>query len=220
MKKWSIFFGIFVCLVLFATVHCKSPATSEAAEPFIAAESDSSSSGSSGTGSGGGGGSSGGTASTLGSFIIKMKDKPVADADQVWVTISNIIVHMASPDNFIEVYNLEQDIELLELKDNPVPIVTADLEAGHYNQIHMNVVEGSIVFLEDDGQGGFVEADHDLKIPSSEIKIPVQFYIKAGGETQITLDFDAEESIKITKQGKKDSYKLRPVIKIVGVRYQ
>jgi len=36
---------------------------------------------------------------------------------------------------------------------------------------------------------------------------------------KILLDFDAEDSIKVTKQGKKDSYKLRPVIKVVSVSY-
>jgi len=149
-----------------------------------------------------------------------MKDKPVTDADQVWVKISSIVVHMADPDDFIEVSDVEQDFDLLELKNNPVPIVSADLEAGHYNQIRMNVVEGSIVFLEDDGEDGLVEVPYDLKIPSNEIKIPIQFHIEASGGTQIILDFDAEKSIKVTKQGKKDSYKLRPVIKVVGVNYQ
>jgi hypothetical protein len=209
MKKWGVFFSIFVCLVLIFTINCKSPATSEAASPFVAAEKDSDSA--SNTGS---------TTTTLGSLTIKMKDKPVTDADQVWVKISSIVVHMADPDEFIEVSDVEQDFDLLELINNPVPIVSADLEAGHYNQIRMNVIEGSIVFLEDDGLGGLVEVPYDLKIPSNEIKIPVQFYIEASGETELILDFDAEKSIHITKQGKKDSYKLRPVIKVVGVNYQ
>jgi translation initiation factor IF-2 len=84
-----------------------------------------------------------------------MKDKPVTDADQVWVTISNILVHMADPDEFIEVSDVEQEFELLELKNNPVPIVTAALDAGHYNQIRMNVVEGNIVFLDTPGHEAF-----------------------------------------------------------------
>jgi hypothetical protein len=149
-----------------------------------------------------------------------MKDKPVADADQVWVTISNIVVHQADPGQFIAIPDFEEKYDLLELKNNPVPIVTAELEAGYYNQIRMDVVEGSIVFLEDDGQGLLVEVPYDLKIPSSEIKIPVEFNIEASGETQLILDFDAEESIHVTQQGNKDSYKLRPVIKVVGVSYQ
>lgn len=127
---------------------------------------------------------------------------------------------MADPDEFIEVSDVEQTFDLLELKNNPTAIVTADLAAGHYNQIRMDVVSGSIVFFEDDGQGGFVEVSYDLKIPSDEIKIPVQFTIEENGETEIILDFDAEKSIKVTEQGNKDSYKLRPVINVVSVSFQ
>ncbi|MEE9501340.1 MAG: DUF4382 domain-containing protein [Candidatus Aminicenantaceae bacterium] len=222
MKKWGILISVFVCLVLFFAINCKSPATSETVSPLIAAESESESSSDTGstTGSGGGGDSSGETTTTFGSLIIKMKDKPVEDAEHVWVTISNIVVHMADPDEFIEVSDVEQPFDLLALKNNPVPIVSYNLEAGHYNQIRMDVVEGSIVFLEDDGLGFFVEVPYNLKIPSNEIKIPVQFYIAENDITEITLDFDAEKSIKVTQQGKKDSYKLRPVIKVVGVSYQ
>lgn len=220
MKKWGFLFVIFVFMVFVFAINCKSPATSEAADPFIAADAGSDSNVNADTGENGGNeGNSGDTTTALGSLTIMMKDKPVT-ADQVWVTISNIVVHMADPDEFIEVSNEEQEFDLMDLQINPVPIVSADLEAGHYNQIRMDVVEGKIVFLEDDGEGGFVEDPHDLKIPSNEIKIPVQFYIENGGETQIILDFDAEKSIHVTKQGKKDSYKLRPVIKVLGVRYE
>jgi hypothetical protein len=216
MRKWGVIIGVFLCLIVFFTVRCNSPASSDAAAPFIAGKSNSGSN----SGSGGSGNSSGGTTAALGSLTIMMKDKPVQDADQIWVKISNIVVHMADPLEFIEVSSTEQSFDLLELKNNPTALVSADLEAGHYNQIHMDVVEGSIVFHEDNGQGGFNVLTYDLKIPSNEIKMTVQFYIEQSGQAEITLDFDAEESIKVTQQGKKDSYKLRPVIKVVGVSYQ
>jgi len=218
MKKWGILFGIFICLILFFSVDCKSPATSEADFPLIAAESESSSS--SQSGSGGGGDSSGDTTTTFGSLKIMLKDKPVEDAEHVWVTISNIVVHMADPDEFIEISNEEKEFDLLLLKNNPGILNVTQLEVGHYNQIRADVVEGSIVFHEDDGQGDFNIATYDLKIPSNEIKVPVQFYIEENGTTEIILDFDAEKSIKVTQQGNKDSYKLRPVINAVGVSYQ
>ncbi len=218
MKKWGILISVFVCLVLFFAVNCKSPATSEADFPLIATESGSSSS--SQSSSGGGGESSGETTTTFGSLKIMLKDKPVEDAEHVWVTISNIVVHMADPDEFIEISNEEKEFDLLLLKNNPGILNVTQLEVGHYNQIRVDVVEGSIVFHEDDGQGDFIIATYDLKIPSNEIKIPVQFYIEENDTTKIILDFDAEKSIKVTQQGKKDSYKLRPVIKVVGVSYQ
>ena len=223
MKKWGILFGVFVILVLVFAINCKSPASSQAAEPFIAADAGSNSGSSSGNTAGSGGGSegtSGETATTLGSLIIKMKDKPVTDADQVWVTISSIQVHFADEDEFIELPYDEFDYDLLVLKDQPAILNVAFLEAGHYNQIRVVVTDGWIVFLEDDGQGGLDPAIYDLKIPSGKIKIPVQFHIEAGGTTELVLDFDAEDSIKLTKRGNKDSYIMRPVIKVVGVSYE
>jgi hypothetical protein len=127
---------------------------------------------------------------------------------------------MADPDEFIEISNGEKKFDLLLLKNNPGILNVTQLEVGHYNQIRMDVVSGSIVFHEDDGQGGFNIATYDLKISSNEIKIPVQFYIEENDTTKIILDFDAEKSIKVIQQGKKESYKLRPVIKVVGMSYQ
>jgi hypothetical protein len=217
MKKWTVLFGVFVILVLVFAINCKSPASSEAASPFMAADSGSGSSSSSNTGSGGG--SSGDTTTTLGSLTIMLKDKPVADADQVLVTISSISVHNADTDEFVEIPFASREYDLYRLKDNPAILKVATLEPGNYNQVRVEVTDGRIVFLEDTGELEPVEMSYDMKIPSGKIKIPVHFSIQEGGMTHILLDFDAGESIKVTKRGNKDSYILRPVIKVVDVIY-
>jgi len=219
MKKWGILVSVFVCLILFFAVNCKSPATSEAASPFIAADSGSNSDSGSTTGSGGGGDSSDET-TTFGTLVLKMKDKPVEDADQVWVTISSIKVHNADDDEFVELFNGSFYYDLMVLKIQEATLNVAKLKVGHYNQIRVAVTAGHIVFLEDNGEGGFNKEKYDFKIPSSEIKIPVQFQIEAGSKTIMVLDFDAGESIKVTKRGNKDSYILHPVIKVVSVDFQ
>jgi hypothetical protein len=215
MRKWGIFFGFFVCLALIFALHCKSPASSEQALPAGLSESETGST--SNSGSSGNGGSSGG--SSVGTLTILMKDKPVEEALHILVTINSIKVHSADTGEFIEVSNFIPDIDLIDLKNNAASLAEAMLAAGHYNQIRMDVVEGSIVFQEDNGEGGFDKVPYDLKIPSNEIKIPVQFYMQENATVRIFLDFDAEKSIKVTKQGKKDSYILRPVIKVMGVNY-
>ncbi len=217
MKKWNIMIGAFLCSALLVSIHCKSPETSEVDVPYMTGQSETGSN--SQAGSGGSGDSSGGSISALGTLVVKMKDKPVEDADQVWVTISSIKVHYADNDEWFELFNGSFDYDLLELKDNPATLDKSLLPAGHYNQIRVEVTEGWIVFLEDDGQGGFVEANYDLKIPSGKIKIPVQFHIEEDGMTLLILDFDAAESIKVTKRGNKDSYILHPVIKVEGVSF-
>lgn len=210
MKKWGIFLGLFVCLVLVFAINCKSPASSEAASPFVAEEADSSSSSTSGTGSSGG----------VGTLTIKMTDNPVKDAEEVWVTISSIQVHYADEDEFIGLPYDEFNYDLLKLKDQPAILNVASLEAGHYNQIRMEVTKGWIIFPDDDEEEALESEPPDMKIPSSKIKIPVQFHIEAGSATQLVLDFDVEESIKVKKRGNKDSYIMSPVIKVVKVSYK
>ena len=108
-------------------------------------------------------------------------------------------------------YNAKRE-RLLELKNNPAPIAETELEAGFYNQIRLSVISGRVIVNEDEG-----EAENELKITSSDIKIPVHFEVEQDGLVQIILDFDAEKSIKVTKKGKKESYNLHPVIKVLGV---
>lgn len=197
MKKWNILVGVFVCLVLIFAINCKSPATSEASLPASASESDSS----------------------VGTLQLMLKDNPVEEAAEILVTIDKIRVHKASPENFIIVLEEElPPVNLLALQDTPLTIVDGELGAGHYNQIRMRVVAGTIVFMEDEEPKGY-----EMKIPNDEIKIPVQFKIEENATLQIILDFDAIESIKVTKQGKgkkegEDTYTMRPVIKVEGMK--
>jgi hypothetical protein len=148
-----------------------------------------------------------------------LKDNPVEEAAEIWVTIDKIRVHKASPENFIVVLEEElPPVNLLALQDTPLTIVDGELGAGHYNQIRMRVVAGTIVFVEDEEPIGY-----EMNIPSYEIKIPVQFKIEENATLQIILDFDAIESIKVTKQGKgkkegEDTYTMRPVIKVEGMK--
>jgi len=121
---------------------------------------------------------------------------------------------VASPDNFIVISSTEQEFDLLYLKTNPTAIAQASLQAGHYNQIRMPIVSGRIVVTENG-----VDVEYPLDIPSSEVKIPVQFEIVSGGTTQIILDFDAEKSIHVVKKGKNDGYQLRPVVNVDKVNF-
>lgn len=152
------------------------------------------------------------TLKNAGLFRLVMTDKPIDNIQNIYVTISEITVHKPSPTNWIVVSEEEQEYDLLELKNNRVPIAETELEAGFYNQIRLSVNSGRIIVNEDDG-----EEEHEMKITSGNIKIPVHFEVEQDGLAQIILDFDAENSIKVTKKGKKESYNLHPVIKIVGV---
>ena len=197
MKRIGISLVISFSLIFFFT-HCsKFPTGPDKPEVTMSADSSSDSS----------------TTAAAGVFQLVLKDKPVDNAINIYVTIDGIRVHKA-PGNFIVVSEEEQEYDLLELKNNPEEIVETDLEAGHYNQIRMSVVSGRII-VDEEG----VEAEYELKVTSGEIKIPVQFRVEESGTVKIILDFDADKSIKVTKNKKKNIYRLRPVIKVENVRY-
>ncbi len=194
MKKVNIIILAFSLILLLLLINCsKSPTTPE--KPLVSSEV----------------GQDSNSTTTTGFFQLLLKDKPVTDALNIYVTINKIRVHKASPENFIVISEEEKEFDLLKLKEHAEIVVEKyELEEGHYNQIRMAVVSGRIIF--EDGE-------YTLEVPSSEIKIPVVFDIEEG-TTKVILDFDAEKSIKVTKKGKKDNYILRPVIKVVGVSYQ
>lgn len=197
MKKIGVSLFISFFLIFFLVVCSKYPTAPD--EPVATMNTDSSS-------------GSNVTASS-GIFRLVLTDKPADNVKYIYVKVSIIRVHKA-PGNFIEVAKDVPEFELLELKKNPQAIVETELEAGHYNQIRMSVESGRIIVDEED-----VEMEYSLDVPSGEIKIPVQFQIEESGKVQITLDFDADKSIKVNKKGKNNEYRLRPVIKVTGVSY-
>jgi hypothetical protein len=152
------------------------------------------------------------TGTATGIFQIILTDNPLEDAKHVYVTIDQIRVHMASEEGWKVVSERLREFDLLRLKRNPQLIVEKELNVGHYNQIRLSVISGRVVIDE-----GGVDAEYALKISSGEIKIPIQMWIEEDGKTQVTLDFDAEKSVKFHKKGKKNEFTLRPVIKVLKV---
>jgi hypothetical protein len=71
-----------------------------------------------------------------------------------------------------------------------------------------------MIVLDEEG----ADVTYEMKIPSSEIKIPIQLKLEEDGQTEVVLDFDAEKSIHFHKKGNKNSYTLRPVIKVEKIK--
>ena len=205
MKKIGILLTIFLIMV-FVYVCSKSPTSTET--PELSSEQSTTSNPNQSSDSD----EDTDTGTTTGIFQIILTDNPLEDAKHVYVTIDQIRVHMASEENWKVVSERTREFDLLRLKRNPQLIVEKELNVGHYNQIRLSVVSGKVVIDE-----GGVDAEYALKIPSGEIKIPLQLWIKEDGKTQVTLDFDAEKSVKFHKKGKKNEFTLRPVIKVLKV---
>ena len=148
-----------------------------------------------------------------GFFRLMLTDAPLdlSDVEAIYITVSEVAVKKASSDNYIVVLDEETEFELLELKDNPQPLVETYLEAGHYTGIRL-VLESARIIV-----GG---VEYELKVPSMEIKINVEFDVTEDGEITVTLDFDAENSIHVVEAGQSGFFILNPVIRVDGISYE
>lgn len=210
MKKTFIYVSLALLLVLAWTNSCKSPASSDQSSAVATSQESSSNNSNSNSGSG--------TTAGMGFLQVIIQDAPVTNVDQVWVTIDKIRVHQACETEdtcFITVLETPMYVDLLLMKDTPLVLDPVPLPAGKYNQIRMSV--GSPCNLVFEGED---TTPYPLEVPSDEIKIHYQFEVPEGGTAQITLDFDAEESLHIVKKGNKDVYLLRPVVNVVGFQQQ
>lgn len=99
--------------------------------------------------------------------------------------------------------------DLLALRNGVFAILgVGDVPAGHYTQIRLKIGVGSDVVV-----GG---VSHPLVIPSgmqSGLKLVGGFRVPAGGEKDLTLDFDGARSVVPEPDG---TYRLRPTIRVIG----
>ena len=138
---------------------------------------------------------------------IYLKDTPVEDADNIYITINQIRVQKIGG-SFITVSQSIQTYDLLKLNQKQELLLDTNLEEGMYTQIRISISSGEIII-----QG----KSYEMIVPSEEIKIPVVFEIEEKEKTQIVLDFEAENSILVTGTGENKVYILRPVIRVESV---
>lgn len=137
-----------------------------------------------------------------GTLQIFLTDKPI-QAKEVWVTFSRIDVH-STGDAWQSVSTKPVEVDLLTLKNTESLIASANLKDGSYTGVRVLVDKGNVVF-----QDG---SSCDLKVPSSEVSVPVNFTIQNGKITKLVFDFDAGQSVHVVEAGKSEKCVLRPVI--------
>lgn len=142
---------------------------------------------------------------------IRMHDLPIngADIEKVLIGITGVEVH-DSAKGWLSIPFEPKIYDLLELQNGiSVLIFSNTLEVGHYTQIRLNVSKINEVYI-----GGNT---YPLTVPSGEetgVKLITPFDIEEGKIVEVTLDFNAESSVKgdIEK-----GFSLTPVIKIDSV---
>jgi S-adenosylmethionine:diacylglycerol 3-amino-3-carboxypropyl transferase len=144
-----------------------------------------------------------------GNFQIYMKDAP-AVYDKILVNITQITVHKTGGAAYL-VSQESRTIDLVQLQGHQEFIAERHLDPGKYTEIRLITSSGQVVIGSD---------TYDMEIPSTEIKIPVQFDIVNDQTTKIILDFNADASIEVHPTGSgSNKYILRPVITVDSIVY-
>ena len=156
----------------------------------------------------GGGGGTVSTAST-GTATMNITDAPVDDQNVLGVHVAFDAVHYkpASSDWVVEELNETRVINLLDLQDGNSTLLTSqtELPTGRINQVRFVINEAkTLIELKDEG-------NVSLTVPSGEEKVVGGFVVPAGGDVNITADFDVRKSLVLDN----NKYSIKPTIKIV-----
>jgi hypothetical protein len=124
-----------------------------------------------------------------GTLRIMLTDAPRRNVEQVNIYFTSVTVKpMGRGIEQVDLALPQNPIDLLTLHDQVVALAAAAVGSGAYDFIQINVdpAQSAIVV---DGQS------LSLRVPSRDVKVLRPFSVDEGGETTITLDFDAERSL-------------------------
>ncbi len=167
----------------------------------------------------------GGAASPTSSGVatVMLQDSPFSDARAVLVTFSEVSVHLSGGD-FVKLpftSGSTRTCDLKKLVGAQDVLGTGPLAPGHYTQIRL-VVSGAVIYFDNASSGtacaGTIAApmgrSAPVDVPSGDVRLNREFDLTTA-QTTITLDFDGDQSIKQTGNGK---YMMNPVITVVSVQ--
>ncbi len=132
---------------------------------------------------------------------IQLTDAPTDEVSEVNVFIVGLTMkHSERPVEQID--STPVLVNLLDLEDTSVLLVTLSVEAGTYEFIQMDLDESQSYVVESGEQ-------KPLQIPSTEIKVLGGFEVPEGEATTLLLDFDVNQSLVQEGNGQ---WLLQPVI--------
>lgn len=174
---------------------------------------------------GGGSGSSSGSAATglggnstaIGTLAISITDAPVDGANKVVVKFTGVEIKPAGGNAVVYNFGTARSIDLLSLSGGATASLfdAQTVPAGNYEWVRL------LVDAQQNVASSFIElktgSQFPLFIPSGEetgLKLTRGFTVAAGGNTDLTVDFDLRKSI-VAPPGQAANYLLKPALRIV-----
>ncbi len=139
---------------------------------------------------------------------ILLTDAPL-DVEEVNIDLQQVIIFSGEEGkDSLDMNTLAGMYNLLDFQNGLTTLIAdVELTADSIKQIRLVLGEGNNIVA--DGE------THDLKIPSADksgLKIKVNKPLTADVVNQLTIDFDAEKSVKQLGNGR---YQMKPVLKVV-----
>jgi hypothetical protein len=179
------------------------------------------------SGCGGGGGGSDApamvpeapTASDEGFLTLLITDAAVDTAIEVWVEFTSVELKPKDGESFTIDFEEPKTIDLLTLSGEATEPLLSDepIDSGEYNWIRLDVnadedgIFDSYVLTE---LGEMIE----LEVTSQQgLRLVSGFTVGAGGSTNFVIDWDLRKGLTIPKGVNKDSWKLKPALRITDL---
>jgi len=160
-----------------------------------------------------------------GSLTIRLQDSPFSDAQAVLITFSEVSAHRDTDTDFISVPfaggSVQRTCDLKKLVGAEDVLGVGSLASGHYTQVRLTVAAATLYFDAPSTGAACAPAipapagaSATIDIPSGVVRLNRQFDVPEGGATTIVLDFDGDQSIHTTGNGR---YVMTPVVAVASV---
>jgi hypothetical protein len=159
----------------------------------------------------------------MGTLNVSIKDSPFSDAKALLVSFSVVSAHLSGGD-FITLPFADgatsRTCDLKKLVSATDVLGAGMLPVGHYTEIRL-VVSSATLYFDNSSSGGACAASiaapggtsAAVTIPFGEVKLNNQFDLTANTAVNILLDFDGDQSVKLSG----GTYMMTPVISVVSV---
>ena len=140
-----------------------------------------------------------------GTIEIKVTDPPPADVASAVVYLTGIEAHLVSANasEWIEILSAPPSFDLMTVIGVEEILGSANVTPGKYTQIRMNVDKVEVETTTGD--------NFTAEVPSEKLKIVRSFNVAPGTTTILTLDFDGEKSVIISK----NKVLFKPTVKLL-----